>query len=287
MTSSVICDYLDITSKPDSAVCSEVIDFVTPYVSDVRVKDHATILDFEGSGTMKVEKRSTWSRVSASGSVLSLFRALSIFDNYLSLLGSHPHRVTRLDAACDFSGDFADLLPKLRRKFSHQKVKLTQKSLPVTYLTSRRESDNRETGTFYAGRHRKARVSARVYDKSQQMSDVHGIDIPPTIRYELTVRSEAGASLRDASEPDSIFWHFMSPSLLKIPPKLSPDPWEPDRSFNWESVPLDSDPAATLVSSVNHSAWLDHMASVADKLGPNGRRFLLREISKRIGVDLD
>jgi hypothetical protein len=47
----------------------------------------------------------------------------------------------------------------------------------------------------------------------------------PTLRIEIAVQSDVGASLRDASNPRNLFYHFASKSLVTAPDDFTG--WEP------------------------------------------------------------
>ena len=56
-----------------------------------------------------------------------------------------------------------------------------------------------------------------MYDKRRERLDKGGSDLGFDLtRYELRLRG-VGATLRDAYEPSSVFWHYMAPDFLPRP----------------------------------------------------------------------
>ena len=288
MTFSVKCDWLDITTSADSETPENIINYVSAYASDIQQNEekNKTVIDIAG-GVLQVEIKKRWARVSASGKVLDAFRMLKIFDNYLDTLGALPHKVTRLDAAYDTQEDGADILAKLRRRYRSERPSLSRKALPVSVIISRRDIDNRETGTFYAGHRTRAQVTARVYDKQHELKQKQGLEVSPRTRYELTVKGGMSPSLRDAAEPSRVFWHYMAPTFLKKPAGVCVKPWEPGWGGSWESTSVEVDLVKRLKSLVENSTVIDQMISVADEISPaEGRAYLARLLSTRIGKNL-
>lgn len=287
MTSSAICDWLDVTTPPDSLIPDTVISFATGVAADLKkVGSNDSSFVFRiGDGVLKVDKNSRHCRVSASGGVLAYMRSAKIFNDYLSLLSDGPHRVTRVDAAVDVPEDGADSIARLKRRYRKEGVKLTRKALPVSLMTAYRDSDNRETGTFYAGHRTRAQVTARVYDKAHEVSCKTGFLVTsPLTRYELTVRGDHGPSLRDAAEPCRIFWHFMSPALIRKPKGLEIPPWESGWGGSWESEIVDILPAVRLKNLIGNNDIFDRMLLLAEEIGPEGKTYLHRQLKKRLGL---
>jgi len=288
--SSVICDWLDVTSHPDSELPEQVISFASGFSTDILTSgdgdSSGATMRIPDGGTLRIDRRKNHSRISASGSALGYLRGRKLLNDYLDILGSGPHQVTRLDAAYDTSEDGAVVFSRLKRKYKRDRVMLTRKGLKSKFISEFRDSDGKESGTFYAGHRSDANVTARVYDKALEILQRTGAtDGLPLTRYELTVRSKVLPTLRDAAEPDRIFWHFMSPALLKKPSGVESTPWVTGWGGGWESDPRESDPATKLRSLVDAAYVLDRMEILADELGPNGRRYLRNLLDRRF-VDL-
>lgn len=125
----------------------------------------------------------------------------------LSLLGQVPHRVTRMDLALDVLTDPAAHLGALMA--DGLEVRLGRKVAPRrAFLT------DGQGFTVYFGA-RSAHIKARVYDKSAEMKARHHVEIPPTLRVELTVERHVRPSLKDAAAPQALFWHYCGALLPK------------------------------------------------------------------------
>lgn len=280
----IICDWLDVTFAPTDCPSPELnLLLLGAGFSVARTKGGFRLYLPPGGlrGALTVEERSKWSRVSASGGVCSALRSLGVWEEYLSVLGSSPHKVSRIDAALDLPMDAADVIVSLGKRYPEGRVNLSRKAMPVTRMLSVRE-DGRESGTYYVGRDAKAaRFTARVYDKSLQMLERFGELLPVTTRFEVTACKDSGATLRDAALPAAIFWHIAAPALLTRPEGVAM--WVPNQDQGWAAVPPSFNPAETLQRRVESSAELEAFLQVADAMGPSGRSYLLHLIQRRLG----
>jgi len=283
MTYSVICDWLDVTTHPDSGLSDSVLGFVSGIGVDFIGSDNSLSVRFPEGGVLRVDKKSSYSRISASGSVLAYLRMQNKFNDYLDLLGSVPHKVTRLDAAYDTDEDGAKVFSRLKRKYREKPVMLTRQGLKANFVSEFREVDGKETGSFYAGHRTKSGVTGCVYDKALEILQRTGAtDGLPRSRYELRVRSSIGPTLRDAAEPDKLFWHFMSPALIRKPKGFKIDSWVSGWGGGWTSdKPSPPDPAGSIRYLLEASLVFERLEVLADDLGPNGRQYLRRQLNKR------
>lgn len=237
-----------------------------------------------GEGTVKLYRAYGVLYCSATGSALAHLRQAGVFMEWLSTIAEWPHRITRLDVAHDFDVDGPDVLDALRARYPTGRVNLGRKALPVSLQLAIRD-DGRETGTFYVGHRSKARCTARVYDKRQERLDKRGDDGPPRTRFEVTVKQDYGATLRDAAEPDRLFWHTAAPSLLDAPEGTPP--WSADWSQGWKADPrTERLPAEVLARRLADSAEVDLWLTIADEMGPGGRVWLARRFLERVGVEV-
>lgn len=280
------CDYLNITVPEASS--REVHSDLLGVISGV-----GAVAVFEGlykilsGGSLKIEPKRGFTLYSASGGFLSALREYGYYSSYLAAFSASPHNVSRLDIAHDVPGESPPLLRRLVRQVkSKSGLKLTRKALnPQTQLKMILSPgpDGVETGSVYLG-NRSAEVRAKVYDKQHERRSVARVDIPPTTRYELTVTGKAGASLRDAYEPDAIFWHFMS-EVLSAPPDAP----------LWHSGSLGYDlpskvallPSEALRRLLDTSPQLLQMFALADRIGPHGYQYFLRLLNDRYQAHLN
>lgn len=286
MIAPVICDWLDVTYHPELNPRASLELFMASrdvepeYGGRYRLGSR----DRQGIGGVVTMGRMYGSfRVSFSGGALSYLRTVRALPDCLSVLSDFPHRVTRLDAAYDVPRDGADVLDELRHRYPTGRVSLRRKALPVKLMLAVRD-DGRETGTFYVGHRSAARATARVYDKRQERLD-KGYPDPcnPWTRYEVTVRKDFGATLRDVMEPERLFWHIAAPSLLDKPDGV-PE-WEEGWGGGWSAdTRPELLPAEVLARRVGSSPELDLLRSIADGMGENGRIFLARQLLNSLGV---
>lgn len=283
-TNIVICDWLDLTYSPLDAPYPVLNRFLLDSGFFVESRDR---VDFvythpqELNGVLKVGQYRGTYRVSISGAICRHLRLLGIWEELLFELGQVPHRVTRLDAAMDLPVDGALMIAHLRKTYPDGYVNLRRKSIKTTCILEVRP-DGLESGTWYAGRRSKARVTARVYDKALEALSKRREYMPPTTRVEVTASGgDSGATLRDAMLPDALFWHIAAPAILKAPEGAPV--WKPNTEMGWVPPPPRNFNAADLLKRrVESLAMLDALASVADELGPNGRAYLASLIAKRL-----
>lgn len=236
-----------------------------------------------------IQRRKRLHYFSLSGAALDHLRDLGIFTSVMWTLASVPSTVTRLDLAGDIPRDGAEVMSDLESIVPGESSKLLgRKALPVEWFFSRRDSDDRYTGTMYIGRGTKARLKLKVYDKAFERRSRRSILIPPTTRYELTYMKDyrgGGISLRDACEPDSLFWDGLPSAFLDRPANV--EPWSPSDSVGWSAGSVVSLlPAEVLSRSLESSPMLDAWKAQADRMGPGGRVWLARQLLGHLGVDV-
>lgn len=287
--SDVFCDWLDTTYAAESSVATSVSQWVHANGGDCLASDEKATLFGIGAlgGTVKIDTAKKYTKVSASGQALAHFRARGLLLEYLSELSTEPHNVSRIDVSIDLPQDGAEVVNALRAQAARQHglFALGRKSLPVKLNLGFKTSDGRETGSVYiGGRSCKARVKAAIYDKAHEALEKRGEVLPPTTRYELRIKGEkgrVGPSLRDAAEPTALFWHHASPSLLKAPDNA------PEWIAGWEGgwtydKPAELLPSEILVRAIDFSSSLAKLIDLADDIGPNGRKYLLRRLEHKI-----
>lgn len=281
MAGDAICDWLDVTYGPTDCPYPDLNLFLLG-LEFTATRDRAGGVLYAppiGRGVIKVLHSSRFAKISFSGGVCAYLRSICQFEPALGVLCSSPHKVTRLDAAMDYPVDAADVICHLLRRYPSGEVSLMRKTMALTRFTSVR-TDGRESGTLYVGYRSAARFTARVYDKSLEALEKRAELLPATTRFEVTARKDAGATLRDAALPNSLFWHIAAPALLNRPEGIPV--WSPNTDFHWSSTKREFDPAMVLQRRIDASAEIDSLISVADALGDSGRKYLLHLLSKRV-----
>lgn len=269
-----ITDWLDVTFSPDDSPGQALHDFL---MGENAWPIEAGKYRIGDRGTVFLQTRKRFTRVSFSGAALTVFRTTGAFLDLLSLLGAQPHRVTRLDAAYDTNEKGPEVVAHLRASYPLS-VQLSRKLVKTSVMLSA-NLEGLETGTWYAGHRSAAKVTARVYDKAHQMYEKYGELHPPWTRYEITVRAANGPTLKDAYDPTGIFWHYASPSLLPRPPDAPK--WSQGDDTGWFHAYEPPLPAEVLKRRVDASPELAVLAELADKAGPEGRNYLLSLLRRR------
>jgi len=233
-------DYLSLTYPP-GVISSRMIDDYIYHLYDIGGESKSSFDQKKkvytvGRGRSSIVETNKYLKIDLTGELLVILRSHGIYMDILSLLGSEAHKVTRLDVAHDVDTDYPVIRKSLEKKFPGMIVPgFSRKVLKATEFVNARE-DGQKTGTYYIGQRGKTRYHARIYDKMHQMSERHGDILPTRTRYELELGRQVPVTLRDAANPEPIFWHFMSPTILEKPPGV-PD-WEPSEFETWK---LDQD----------------------------------------------
>jgi hypothetical protein len=277
----IITDALDVTFSPE--------DFPYPAINALLLSTAFKPLSSPaggtplyrtpcGRGTVKIDQRARFARVSCSGAACNHLRLSGAWLDYLRILSESPHCVTRLDAALDLSIDGADLVDSMRKMHKSGSVSLGRKAIKTSVILSVRD-DGRDSGTWYAGYGSSAKATAKVYDKALQMLQRFGESIPPRARVEVTAWKGFGATLGDAGLPEAIFWHIASPALLQAPEGIPM--WQPDTPIGWKLDKRELVPAQVLRNRVENSGELDAMLALASSF-QGGLEYFRHLLNKRV-----
>lgn len=222
----VFCDDLRVTVPAEAWVDLE--DVLHGVLSDAGMApefkdDKRRHWRLEG-GLVRSEAFRMVRAVSASGQALARMRGLGLLGRFLSTLGSVPNKVTGLHATMDRQEPTAPVFERLMEKAaSAEGLRAGRKRIPVSDLQRYviRLHDGTDTGSMYCGP-KTNEIRPVVYDKRQERLDKGLPDLGYDLtRYELRLR-DVGATLRDAYDPTSIFWHYMAPDFLQAPADVSP-----------------------------------------------------------------
>ena len=276
---SVFSDWLDVTCSPDDSFIDSVSYALDSIGGHVISYDRDVVYSL-GNGTVKLQRNKCFHKVGVSGSALFRIRELGKLDYFLSCLGEVPHSVTRLDVSLDALQDGADVFAHFQKRFSKPSKypKLSRKAVVPSYFSSRRESDGRVTGTVNIGAYKNTKVSARIYDKQHEALQKRGEILPPTVRYELTVRKDMQPSLRDVVQPTGIFWHYMGNTLLTLPDDAPS--WEPGWGGAWKMQVEKPLLYQVVKSKVETNPELQRIFELADSMCPDGREIVFRMIKE-------
>lgn len=213
------CDYLNVTSPKDNGdlimgALKPILDVIgaaeiSPGVFQYAVK----------GGVFKYTERGQVCIFSASGGFLQTLRDKGLYGDYLAVLSSFPHRVSMLHATADFLVDPPSIIQECKVQGQSGRLQLTRKSIPPKFVHAllSLNADGIETGTVYLANRKNADVWAKVYDKQHERVSKGFVDPGSILRVEIAVQSDVGATLRDAFEPSTLFFHFASASLVEPP----------------------------------------------------------------------
>jgi len=276
------CDYLTVTYSPDDSpiedVRTELILFgaiLEPYGTDKK-----QTLRFVSFGTVRIESSAKFHCISFSGQSLDYLRTVGRYVSVLALLATCHHKVTRLDAAYDVAADAPPILQALIDRYPDGEASLTRKAVKMRRDFGVRD-DGLDSGTLYFGYRTKARVIAKVYDKALEALEKRCEVMPPTTRYEVTIK-DGLSTLRDAEDPTAIFWHYAAPVLLPLPSPAPPKWTSYGSLLGWEYEQPEKLPMDTLKKY--NSKIAPTMLELADAAGSYGREAALYDLAKRLGL---
>lgn len=281
--SNVFADWLDVTCHPETSFLALAEAFMAYHFYPVIFTENGRTAYQVGSGVLILETKRLFHRASCSGSCIRHFEANNQFRDYVNVLGSVAHNVTRLDAAVDLYTDAPPFLRRLESTYPDDYFSFGRKALRVTRLYSARESDRALTGTWYAGHRSSARVTARVYDKQAEAKEKRYEILPPTTRIELTFRKDYNCSLYDVLMPESLFYTHTRSKLLEPPEGVSIIDWEPRGTVPWVSSPVDY----TLTLDrfdyrVSSSPEMQKLADLAAQFGDPGKAAVMRHFERML-----
>lgn len=228
MLADPFADYVNVTVPSDCI--GALLDQVMPILDILGASESSPGLFKlpDGRSSFKVHRRGHVGVFSASGGFLWALRGKGLFSAYLRELAGFPHRVSMLHATQDYIvADPALVVQEVRRLGQLGELALTRKHILPGQVKSILAvgCHGSETGTIYLGHRANADVWAKIYDKREERLS-HGFPDPgPVVRVEIAVQSDVGATLRDVSDPASIFFHFGSRSLVQVPEGVAP--WLP------------------------------------------------------------
>lgn len=227
------CDYLNVTLPADTHQAIKTqLDYLFELAGLSSYDDGVTHQLDGNSGAFKIKKNSRYITLSASGGILQHFRDLGLYNEYISILTEYPLKITRLDATADFYVSYApDVIKTIKIAAMTSKIDLTRKALDPkkdvkVFMGLNEQGD--ETGTVYLGNRETHSVYAKVYDKGFERQSKGFSSAAQLIRVEFTLKADTGISLRDAHNPENVFYHYASRSLVTPPPHFTG--WLPNQT---------------------------------------------------------
>lgn len=273
-------DYLNITSPKDRL--ESILNALRPYLDGLGMSEVTEGLFRlpDAKGTFKAYTKGKVAIFGASGQFLERLRSKGLYNHYLAEFAEFEHRISMMHVTADYRIDAPKYLSKLFDSAQKNQISLTRKSINPLHVTKLlgRNLEGADTGTVYLGNRANSDVWAKVYDKRQERL-AKGFDDPlPMLRVEIAVQSDINATLRDASLPREIFYHFAGKSLVEKPNDLQG--WEPHADgFAIPENDADITPHERLTRIVDYSNDVTRLFNLAyASYGPDA----LEEIQKII-----
>lgn len=262
---SPFCDYLNVTSPKENQ--GSIMELLKPFLDVCGCLEvyEGTFSMPQGLGTFKLSVRGQVSIFSASGGFLSALRAKGLYDSYLMSFADYEYRISMMHVTVDFRVDAPKYITKLYQRSTAGDVRLTSRFIAPQNVKQiiGKDDQGRDTGTVYLGNRANSDVWAKVYDKKQERQSRGDFTYPPTLRIEIAVQSDVGASLRDASNPHDIFYHHAQHSLV-TPPACFKGWTSYGEGFITERVKSDITPWQQLKSILEFSSDFKRFIDIAN-----------------------
>jgi DNA relaxase NicK len=219
---------------------------------------------------------------SITGSGMRSIREAGLLQELAMTIADVPHRVTRLDASCDYIEDAPRWLAALHRRLRKGSIvlggsKVVRDSDMTAYIS--KNAQGQRTGTIYLGKP-KAEIRVCAYDKQFERVDKGFPDPGELLRIEVRLRSQVGCSIFDAVNPERLYFHYAAPALVELPESVRP--WVANGQ-GFELLPLQSQltPYARLKSLISESVVVEQMLSLAQKDGAGGLESLFTLLRRK------
>lgn len=217
------CDYLNLTSPLDNK--EAISTAIQPYLDTLGMSEEVEGLFREPlrGGTFKIHPRGKVCIFGCSGAFLDALRGQGLFNQFLAEFAAFDHRVSMMHVTCDYGVDAPPVISAVYALAKSGGLHLTRKAVNVRHVTQVNSPghDGRDTGTVYLGSKKNSDVWAKVYDKGHEAWSKRGEILGQVVRVEVAVQSDVGATLRDASRPSDIFYHFAARSLVQPSPDFA------------------------------------------------------------------
>lgn len=231
------CDWLSISHSASNSPSNEFVAFINSIIPLTTDVDHKYKEVYKSShGSIHINRLSTSVSISMSGGILSAVRGNGLLNEMSMILGSSSYNITRFDAAIDIPICGAYSISRVRKLYPKGIATLSGRLRNLLYVLNPL-NDKTDTGTVYfQNKSYKGHIFLRMYDKAFESLN-RSIAIPPTTRYELTIKR--GASLRDLIDPSDLLFNYLPTELLSAPKTLSIKPWKPvERAQYDEDTPF-------------------------------------------------
>lgn len=282
---SIFADYLSVTSPPDSGLSDGIHHYLISngYSEDSKTPEKSAYSNPDNldMGTVLLDCNDRFHGIQFKGRALKYLRESSQLDYALGIMAIHPHSVTRLDLALDRRECFNTTVRRYKRKYPKDWCLHGLTALRMTYLLSKLPSGGTEGSVYFGKPSARHSVKAVVYNKTAQMLSEWDTKIDSDVtRYELRFFKRAGASLRDVSLPESLFYEHSSMFGMKRPSNVSK--WVSGACLpEYPPMPKKT-PYSRLQTYLDTNKAFTQMVDLADDMGPNGREMLLTMLEGKV-----
>ena len=285
-SNEVFCDALSVTYSPADSPILDIQKFIldvggwpqNPFKCSYQYGAPSTSKT-QGDMWFRMLERAKFTKIEIKAKGISFLRAHGYWEEYLSLLGSSPHTVTRLDAAHDFPLDYSDVSEVFLSHFPSWRVPLSRKGYAMEKRYETMRPDNKLTSTIYVGDRGRTKYYLRLYDKMFEMwsrdKDKSKELGAPLTRLELECAKEVNCSLKDAYDPAPLFYHVLKELLFKDV-QGSVREWIPGGEFTWKMPAIEKlHPAVRLKSLVDGSQDVKNILHLSSQVSKEGFRKVL------------
>lgn len=284
--SEPFCDFLSVTFPRVGDEVPAIVETVLLFLAELGCQESsAGVYELGGyGGTVMSKRRGQVWILSFTGSALRSIREGGLLKELVMLLADVPHRVTRLDASCDYAEDAPVYIGTLYRRVRHgsqvfgRKVVRAQ-DMAVYFNVN---SAGKRTGTVYLGSP-KAEIRVCVYDKQFERVSKGFPDPGQLLRIEIRLRSQVGCSVFDALAPERLYYHYAAPSLVGLPESVRP--WEANgQGFELPQLPEHSTPYQRMKSLIGESVVIDQLLKLTLKEGSGGLQSVYTLLERKLAV---
>lgn len=282
--SKPFCDFLSLSFPLDGDVYPPVVNNLIEFLTGFGLVERSAGLYEVGGygGTVRVSQRKPVCCFSLTGAVMRTLRESDALMDLAQMVDGVPHRVTRLDASCDFCADAPAYIQALYRRVRLGSIKLGKKRVENSDMTVYFNAghDGRRTGTVYLGGP-KVEVRGCVYDKRHEMLEKGLPDPGPLLRIEIRLRSQVGCTVWDMTDPDRLYHHYAQPDL-----SVSPVPvrdWAPyGTGYTLEPRQAQYTAWQRLEMLLDDSAGIQQMLNLTAQMGSGGSKVLFRLLGNKL-----
>ena len=284
--SEPFCDFLSMTFPSAGDGAPSIVQTVLLFLVELSVTEVSAGVYELGSygGTIMSKRRGQVWVLSFTGSALRSIREGGLLKELVMLLHDVPHRVTRLDASCDYATYAPAYLGRLYYRTRRNSITLGRKVVWARDIEAHfsNNAKGERTGTLYLGG-RNAEVRACVYDKQHERVSKGFPDPGELLRIEIRLRSQVECSVFDALSPERVYYHYAAPELVSLPDSVRP--WEANgQGFSLPEQQAHSTPYQRMKSLIGESVVIDQLLKLTLKEGSGGLQSVYTLLERKLAV---